>query len=278
MNRAEQERLVERYLGSAMAAAEEEEFFLNVAVDRELRHTLKAYRIVESALRKHRARTYAPSGRARARLVALLESETVPSGTAGIPGAAAAPQRSRRRGILAFGSMCALAGMLVGVYFISPMLTGRDHAAPNGTRIVASGHYQIGSVANGSVVDGSPASERIPTDRITTWSAASEPIADATRNARTSVRPHAGPASAAGQPRNRVNTPRSIAARARTGDVKSRHIALPTGSATQQTPKTAAAPEQQYRQPDVPAVEHRQRMVLQDKNLKLRVKVVPPEE
>lgn len=273
MNRAEQERLVERYLGSAMAAAEEEEFFLNVAVDRELRQTLKAYRIVESALRKHRARTHAPRGRARARLVALLESDTVPSGAAGVPSAAAAPQRARRRGILAFGSVCALAGMLVGVYFVAPMLTDRESVAPGGTRFMTPGQNRIEPIANGSTTP-----ERLATERNTSGSVANDPYANATQENRPHDRSRVQTASAAGQSHNHAGASRSITPRSRTHDVKARRITPQTGSAAQQTPKASATTEQQSRQPDAPTIEHRQRMVLQDKNLKLRVKVVPPEE
>lgn len=261
MNRAEQERLVERYLGSAMAAAEEEEFFLNVAVDRELRQTLKAYRIVESALRKHRTRTYAPRGRARARLVTLLETDTVPSGTAGLPGAAAAPQRTRRRGMLVFGTMCAMAGMLVGVYFVAPMLTGREHAANGGAHVQA----PAASMPN-----------RI--EPIATESVVTKPIADGTRDARAIDRSRADAPTAPGQPHNRSGVQRSTVLRSRAHDVKPRHNLQAAGPTVHPALKTPATTEQQNRPPDAPTVEHRQRVVLQDKNLKLRVKVVPPEK
>lgn len=54
LNQAERERLVERYLSGELNAPEEQEFFIQVAVDNNLRQTLKAYRIMEGAMRKDR--------------------------------------------------------------------------------------------------------------------------------------------------------------------------------------------------------------------------------
>ena len=54
MTRSERERLVEQYMEGSMDFAQEENFFIQVAIDEELRRTLKAYRIVEEAIRKER--------------------------------------------------------------------------------------------------------------------------------------------------------------------------------------------------------------------------------
>jgi hypothetical protein len=54
MSAREIDRLVLRYLDGAMSPAEEEEFFVRMALDGELRHSYQAQRIVESALRKQR--------------------------------------------------------------------------------------------------------------------------------------------------------------------------------------------------------------------------------
>lgn len=54
MNQLERERLVERYLSGDLSPNEEQEFFIQVAVDNYLRQTLKAYRIIENAMRKDR--------------------------------------------------------------------------------------------------------------------------------------------------------------------------------------------------------------------------------
>jgi hypothetical protein len=54
MTRVEREQLISRYLGGDMNTAEEQEFFIRVAVDKELRQDLRAQRTVDSALRKDR--------------------------------------------------------------------------------------------------------------------------------------------------------------------------------------------------------------------------------
>lgn len=66
MTRSERERLVEQYLEGSMDFAQEENFFIQVAIDDELRRTLRSYRIVEEAIRKERevgARGHAGSRR-----------------------------------------------------------------------------------------------------------------------------------------------------------------------------------------------------------------------
>jgi hypothetical protein len=54
MTRAEREMMIGRYMSGGMSSAEEQEFFIQVAVDPELRLDLKAHRTVESAMRKDR--------------------------------------------------------------------------------------------------------------------------------------------------------------------------------------------------------------------------------
>jgi hypothetical protein len=85
MNRTEGERLVERYMSGAMTGAEEQEFFIQVATDSNLRHTLKAYRIVDTAIQKHRDALPAQHTAARSRLTGMLSlpphGPAVPAGT-----------------------------------------------------------------------------------------------------------------------------------------------------------------------------------------------------
>lgn len=83
MKPTEQERLVEQYLGGSMSPDEEQEFFIKVAVDSNLRQTLKAYRVVESALRKHRDAVAVQHVAARGNLMAALQkaSQSVPAAT-----------------------------------------------------------------------------------------------------------------------------------------------------------------------------------------------------
>lgn len=54
MIRADRDRLIERYMNGQMTQAEEEAFFINAAVNPELRQELKAHRLVETAVRKER--------------------------------------------------------------------------------------------------------------------------------------------------------------------------------------------------------------------------------
>jgi hypothetical protein len=72
MTRSQREALVEHYLTGEMNAAEEQEFFMAVAVDGELLGTLRAHRQVERAL--HRDRDALPSGYAavQERALAML--------------------------------------------------------------------------------------------------------------------------------------------------------------------------------------------------------------
>ena len=76
MIRADRDRLIERYMNGQMTQAEEEVFFINAAVNPELRQELKAHRLVETAVRKDRDRL--PTGHAalRNRVAATLGSAT----------------------------------------------------------------------------------------------------------------------------------------------------------------------------------------------------------
>ena len=72
MTRIECERLVERYLEGSLDFAEEENFFIQVALDEELRRTLKAYRIVEETLQKQRILSGANHAATRSLVAAAL--------------------------------------------------------------------------------------------------------------------------------------------------------------------------------------------------------------
>ncbi|MGE3800138.1 MAG: hypothetical protein AB7H80_03890 [Candidatus Kapaibacterium sp.] len=72
MTRIECERLVERYLEGSLDFAEEENFFIQVALNEELRRTLKAYRIVEETLQKQRILSGANHAATRSIVAAAL--------------------------------------------------------------------------------------------------------------------------------------------------------------------------------------------------------------
>lgn len=54
MTRSEREQLIRAHLEGTMSSGQEHDFFINVALDAELRSELKAHRTIESALRKDR--------------------------------------------------------------------------------------------------------------------------------------------------------------------------------------------------------------------------------
>jgi hypothetical protein len=89
VKRLERERLIERYLSGAMSSSEEQDFFIEVAADRELRTELKAYQIVESAVRKDRLADTASYTALRSHMIGLMGG-AVPSvdGTGGTSSAA----------------------------------------------------------------------------------------------------------------------------------------------------------------------------------------------
>ncbi|MCE7933445.1 MAG: hypothetical protein DYG96_02510 [Chlorobi bacterium CHB2] len=76
MIRADRDRLIERYMNGQMTQAEEEAFFINAAVNPELRQELKAHRLVETAVRKDRDGLTAGHAALRNRVAATLAAAT----------------------------------------------------------------------------------------------------------------------------------------------------------------------------------------------------------
>lgn len=108
MTRTERERLVEQYLEGGMTAAEEQEFFIQVALDDELRRTLKAYGIVERAIRMEREVDTVSHAAARRVVAASLLPSSVHDSEPD-------PRRRRRWGISTFGGL--ILALLVGLWF-----------------------------------------------------------------------------------------------------------------------------------------------------------------
>lgn len=158
MTRREQERLVGRYLGGELTGAEEQEFFIQVAVDNDLRQTLKAYNVVDSALHKHRETIPVQHPASRERMVTMLRQAAAMN-----PPQQQAAQY-RRTGIVAivgswFNRRTAFASattfiwmiagfsafaLITGAVVVAPILTSSDEGAkppaavqraakPNGT-------------------------------------------------------------------------------------------------------------------------------------------------
>ncbi|HVZ41758.1 MAG TPA: hypothetical protein VHI13_20925 [Candidatus Kapabacteria bacterium] len=92
MNRAEREILIERYMNAEMSSAEESDFFIQVALDRELRQELKAQRVIESALRKDLEAEPTEHTAMRARVASILAASSNAPMRASMPMAAPMPR------------------------------------------------------------------------------------------------------------------------------------------------------------------------------------------
>lgn len=75
MTRTEREQLIERYLQGELTPAEEQEFFIEAATDKEMRYDLKASQVVESAIKKDRKMAPTSWSDTRAHLVAVLAAQ-----------------------------------------------------------------------------------------------------------------------------------------------------------------------------------------------------------
>lgn len=96
MTRIERERLVEQYLEGSMDFAQEENFFIQVALDDELRRTLKSYRIVEEAIRKEREAGSREHAAARYVVAGMLAATPQPAQAAGAKAGGAAMKFLKR--------------------------------------------------------------------------------------------------------------------------------------------------------------------------------------
>jgi hypothetical protein len=96
MTRAERERLIERYLSGAMTSTDESDFFIQVALDKELRQDLKAQRTIESAFRKDRESEPSEHTAMRSRVASSLAASSAPVNTPAPRNIADAPARASR--------------------------------------------------------------------------------------------------------------------------------------------------------------------------------------
>lgn len=79
MNRSERERLIERYLNGEMTSHNEEEFFIQVALNEEMRQELKAHRTIESSIRKEREAERPEHTALRQRVAAFVVANPMPT-------------------------------------------------------------------------------------------------------------------------------------------------------------------------------------------------------
>lgn len=86
MMRAEREELLRRYLEGEMTLEQEHDFIIQVALDKELRHELKAQQTIDRAFRKDRAvdpSAYAPLQASVAGMIAASTPEKAPAASGG---------------------------------------------------------------------------------------------------------------------------------------------------------------------------------------------------
>ncbi len=78
MNRVEREKLLQNYLAGHMSGQEEEEFFIKVALDRELRGELQAHRAIDSAIGKEVSGQPGRHSAVRHKTMAILAATPAP--------------------------------------------------------------------------------------------------------------------------------------------------------------------------------------------------------
>lgn len=142
MTRVEREQLIARYLGGEFTTAEEQDFFIRVAVDKDLRQDLRAQRTVDSALTKDRDAQATGHSGMRVRVASVLAAtpagpasvppHAIPSGAAAASGSAALPNATGVAGAiamkwLAIGAACAVLGAAI---VLVPDLLRDDPSVP----------------------------------------------------------------------------------------------------------------------------------------------------
>lgn len=133
MTRVEQERLVGSYLRGEMTAGQEQEFFIQVALDSDLRQTLKAFRVVETALQKHRDAIVPNHAESYNRLMVMLSASAPEQVT--LAGSAAGALL--RQGAAVLGSrifswttaVIATGALTIGAFVIGPAVNDARNEA-----------------------------------------------------------------------------------------------------------------------------------------------------
>jgi len=130
MTHLEREYLVERYMAGEMSAAEEGDFFIHVAVDDELRQTLKAHQLMYGAIRSDSQTAVPETASYRSHILGMLATShtAVGDGAAevgggSIPAGSTVATESVGGGFLAGISLTkVIATVLVGVAIVSGTL------------------------------------------------------------------------------------------------------------------------------------------------------------
>ncbi len=128
MRREERERLVERYLDGALDHEAEQEFFIQVALDGELRRTLKSYRIVDETIRMERESAVHGHAPARQALAGILDLAPVTGATI------TASAESSASGTLMRRFVAGLAGtvlLVIALLMVGPVGAERSDTFPS---------------------------------------------------------------------------------------------------------------------------------------------------
>jgi hypothetical protein len=107
MNRSERERLIERYLNGEMTSHNEEEFFIQVALNEEMRQELKAHRTIESSIRKEREAERPEHTALRQRIAAFVVANPMPTSMPSHPAGTSG-------GSVSVGGTAAAGGIVIG--------------------------------------------------------------------------------------------------------------------------------------------------------------------
>ena len=129
MTRTEREQLIERYLKGELTPKEEENFFIEVATDKEMQYDLKASQVVESAIRKDREAGSASWSGPRAELAAMLAAE--PALGEGAPkGGSSGAKFLRPQGGFGWGTATIVIGLLVSCAALLISLVAINRTGP----------------------------------------------------------------------------------------------------------------------------------------------------
>jgi hypothetical protein len=144
VSRIDREHLIERYLRGELSPAQEERFFIEIATNDELRHELKAYRVVEETLVRDSRRVVAPQTALRARLEQQMAgmrasatsaaASSAPVATGGVAGATMVPMKWFLVAVI--GASLAVGGLVMSSLSDRSPFTrtsstqGHDSAAP----------------------------------------------------------------------------------------------------------------------------------------------------
>jgi hypothetical protein len=207
VTRIERENLIERYLRGEMSLEEEENFFIEVASNQELRYELKAYQVVERAITGDRTAGDRPYTALRARMQKQLAASHPVVAQAGTISNSTSSSRKRWATALIAGTI-----LILAVVFFS------------------STSHQETSVKN---TPSQPAAGLRGSAAIATPPAPSEP-APTVQNAPTNT----SNTTAAPTPKA-VTVPETI-----TRNTTERNWKRPSGSATRATRQQHAAPEE----------------------------------